>query len=429
VILKLRNIGKIASADIAIDAITVIAGENNTGKSTAGKALFCILNTFFKIEDRIVEKRKELVREEIRTEFTGIRWNSAEIHNSVEELSELITAKIDRYISDVALLAQDIKTHFDRGKLNTENMDPAKVAKEVQLILATPDEAILKALLQIKLQAEFKGQVLCLQTPRNAGSIQLQTNGSEVNIQIKPIKENERIDITGDIFPDAEAIYIDDPFVLDSVNAVDLRNTNIDRTRREYLRVCLTHTNELSPVREALDEIILAKRLASVFEKLNAVCSGTMQDTGNFLPDYTYKDEDTGKSIDFANVSTGLKTFVIIKTLLQNGYLRKKGILILDEPEIHLHPEWQLALAELIVLLQKEFDMRILLNTHSPYFLNAIEVYARKHGIAEGCRYYLAELTEEKTAVFSDVSDDIERIYKKLASPFQVLENEQYADD
>ena len=48
----------------------------------------------------------------------------------------------------------------------------------------------------------------------------------------------------------------------------------------------------------------------------------------------------------------------------------------LDEPEIHLHPAWQVIFAELIVLIQKEFNMHILLNTHSPYFLNAIEIYA-----------------------------------------------------
>lgn len=72
-----------------------------------------------------------------------------------------------------------------------------------------------------------------------------------------------------------------------------------------------------------------------------------------------------------------MKSFIIIKTLLQNGSIDENGIIILDEPEIHLHPEWQLKFAEIIVLLQKEFGLNILLNTHSPYFLNAIEVYSK----------------------------------------------------
>lgn len=37
--LKVRNFAKIAEADIIIDGITIIAGNNNTGKSTIGKLL------------------------------------------------------------------------------------------------------------------------------------------------------------------------------------------------------------------------------------------------------------------------------------------------------------------------------------------------------------------------------------------------------
>ena len=38
--LFLENIGKIGGACIEIKGITVIAGENNTGKSTVGKTLY-----------------------------------------------------------------------------------------------------------------------------------------------------------------------------------------------------------------------------------------------------------------------------------------------------------------------------------------------------------------------------------------------------
>lgn len=38
--LNIKNFMKIKEADIVIDGITVIAGENNTGKSTIGKYCF-----------------------------------------------------------------------------------------------------------------------------------------------------------------------------------------------------------------------------------------------------------------------------------------------------------------------------------------------------------------------------------------------------
>ena len=80
-----------------------------------------------------------------------------------------------------------------------------------------------------------------------------------------------------------------------------------------------------------------------------------------------------------------------------NSYIKTRGVIILDEPEIHLHPEWQLLFAELIVLLHKEFGLHILLNTHSPYFLNAIEVYSAKYQVADKCKYYLTENVNKLT--------------------------------
>ena len=121
-------------------------------------------------------------------------------------------------------------------------------------------------------------------------------------------------------------------------------------------------------------------------------------------------------------MSTGLKTFVILKRLLTNGKIEPNGTIILDEPEIHLHPEWQLLFAEIIVLIQKEFGVHVLLNTHSPYFLNAIEVYSAKHGIEDKCKYYLASVKDDVASI-EDVTDNIEAIYSKLARPLQDLEN------
>ena len=42
--LSVKNFAKIKDVDIIIDGITVIAGENNTGKSTVGKIVFSLFN-------------------------------------------------------------------------------------------------------------------------------------------------------------------------------------------------------------------------------------------------------------------------------------------------------------------------------------------------------------------------------------------------
>ena len=55
--LYLQNIGKITEASVRIDGISVIAGENDTGKSTVGRALFSVFNCFYEIENQIHYER------------------------------------------------------------------------------------------------------------------------------------------------------------------------------------------------------------------------------------------------------------------------------------------------------------------------------------------------------------------------------------
>jgi len=157
---------------------------------------------------------------------------------------------------------------------------------------------------------------------------------------------------------------------------------------------------------------------------MNTVCPGRLV----FRDGRPKYDNKEGVLYDMLNVSTGIKTFIIIKTLLMNGSLEENGTLILDEPEIHLHPEWQLVFAEIIVLLQREYGLHILINTHSPYFVNAIEEFSKKHEISDACKYYLTEL-DGKDAVIHDVTDDLERIYVKFAKPLKDLMNMRYGDD
>ena len=47
--ITIKNIGKIKEATVEINGITVIAGENNTGKSTVGKALYAVFNSFYNV--------------------------------------------------------------------------------------------------------------------------------------------------------------------------------------------------------------------------------------------------------------------------------------------------------------------------------------------------------------------------------------------
>ena len=81
--LNIKNFAKIKEADIVIDGITVIAGENNTGKSTVGKILFSLFNALSDIDKKVREERLK----EIEATNRSIMLN----HVSILDLPRSIT--------------------------------------------------------------------------------------------------------------------------------------------------------------------------------------------------------------------------------------------------------------------------------------------------------------------------------------------------
>ena len=64
----------------------------------------------------------------------------------------------------------------------------------------------------------------------------------------------------------------------------------------------------------------------------------------------------------------------------------------------------------------------MIITTHSPYFLDAIDVFSAKYEMSDRVNYYLAE-NEGAVSYLHDVTENIDAIYKKLSSPMQKLEN------
>lgn len=111
----------------------------------------------------------------------------------------------------------------------------------------------------------------------------------------------------------------------------------------------------------------------------------------------------------------------MIRTLLERGILKEKDVLILDEPEVHMHTQWQLFYAQIIVLLQKYFDLTILVTTHSSHFLQAIEYYSKFYKLKEKCNYYLARKSEDGVT-FENVTEDTSKIYSEMVEPSILLD-------
>lgn len=406
--LTINNIGKLKNAEVEINGITVIAGENNTGKSTVGKALWSIFNSFYKTDKQILNEKSKNIEEELtfinRSNLTNFQ-SYRNFREKIEKFVNEIFTDTDYFLKE-GFLKEKIMNVF--GDVDEKII--LEISENVRKILKIPNRKVIEQIVQNRLITEFNNQVNNIYSNK-LGEIKLEVKDSQYEVKLQ---NNEVIELTDEKFLNTEALYIDNPNIIDDVPTFFLDNSVINHK--------IHLINKLNNFKEEniIKDIIIKEKLEKVYEKLNDIMNGKFvkKNLGNvFYQKNKYE-------FNIKNLSMGLKTFAILKILLENNSLKEKGTIILDEPEIHLHPEWQVLFAELIVLLQKEFEMHILLTTHSPYFLKAIQVFSRKYEIFDKCKYYIGEIDGEESTII-DTTDNLENIFYKLTIPFENLMNEE----
>ena len=109
-----------------------------------------------------------------------------------------------------------------------------------------------------------------------------------------------------------EIIYIDDPFILDDLGNYRGRIFSDGFEHRHDLLMKLANdkkTEEFSVV----DELIVQKKLEKILNRMCDVCDGNimLEDSGSFI----YKTDRLNGDLKMVNLSTGMKSFVILKRI------------------------------------------------------------------------------------------------------------------
>ena len=418
----IKNLAKIKEADIEIDGITVICGNNNTGKTTVGKALFAVFESTLNIYDRI---RKEIASKIINVcQKRGLYRNYSSVHDKIDDalrfdIYNLIDKMYSNDYNDIDLLINNFVKKYIRDNVdiiitNGNYILPRKssylyikeLSDEIKKIITTPIDSIKKEIISRYFNSIFNEQINNTDE-NNIASIDLIIKGKTNKIifdQNKCKNFNEEIIIGNNIY------YIDNPFIIDKINNSSNGYTLIEKKLLDSL------TKDYS--NNMLENIIDSVQNKEILDKIEKLFDDAVNGKINKMGSYYYLDK-----LRFENLSTGIKSFLIIRMILGNGVLKKKDLLVLDEPEIHLHPEWQLLYAETIVLLQKYLDLTITITTHSPYFLEAINGYSKQHKIHNKVNFYFAEADDNNNVTINNVNDNINLIFKKMADPLKKLRN------
>lgn len=424
--LKISNVGKIENATIDVNGITVIAGENNAGKSTIGKTMFAIFNSMNNMDEKIAQERKNRIRNIINGLLKGkIMQNIGTISDRRRRINIISTKLLDEIMEYLdseevdtleAYLRKQISetTIFDNHEDKEEFV--TECAAKVEALLAISDKRVMTEVVTRWFGRVFEGQISPLWEEEIESEIEIVIKDKKI---LYHFKENTCISLETEVNILHQAFYIDNPFIVDEMSSYIISSDNI---MKNYLLNSLQTVSE--DIYENIFDAVAAKeKMAEINEISTEVIDGDIEK--NQDGEYCFKSNNYAEPLNVVNMSTGMKSFALIKRLLESGNLKEKDVIILDEPEIHLHPEWQLLYAKMIVLLQKQFALSMIITTHSPYFLDAIDVFSAKYNIADRTKYYLAENTGN-TSVLQDVTNNIDAIYKKLSDPMQMLENLRY---
>ncbi len=417
--LQIRNLARVHEASIDINGITVVAGYNSTGKSTISKAFVACLQAYSQMAVQISNQRfinmvrtiQDITLEALpSTMLIGRDDGVEELSKKIIELPSYMPSK-DDFIS---ALEGELDEHEHKILLSYLDNNFDAIIKEIEKKKAVSNQEYASFIVTRKFREIFDQQI------NTFGSHEISTvdfSGEKENIHIE-ISDNRASICPVLNLKEKPPIYIEPRHILDESAS---RHIFSIRSSSSFYRELIDDESNRASL--TLDQYNQREHASNIVKALASdVMHGHLQPHDNTVSFY---DDDFQEDVSVRNVASGIKSMALIARLVENGHLPLHGLLVIDEPEVNLHPAWQLKFANFLVLLNKELDIQILLTTHSPYFLKAIETYSKHYDNFKELKLYVTEqVTSEKQHkmyTVKDVTNDSNVIFKQLYLPLEEI--------
>ena len=405
----LNNIARVQHAEVEIEGISVISGYNGTGKSTVCKALYATSQAFGRLNKSVLQSRENSIKNSID------EWESKSRTDSMpfwEECSDNFFNLLEQMkVSIEDLSDEDLPKLLQKVGIEPDEDGYEDLISELGRIRKRPFEVDARFVIERAFTQCFSGQLNTLGQDTQA-EIEFEYGKSVARAVFQNNKLTEST---------AAQILMNKPVYIETGSSLDMVLNNQFRRRVSNAKIPFS-----ALYRNVTGETTLEKY--NELNKVRGICSRIMNEVthGELVSsttnrEVTYHEEDLQDPILCPNIASGLKNILTIQKLLDNGYLNSNSLLLIDEPEVNLHPEWQVKFAEILVLLYKELGIRIILNTHSPYFMRAIETKMAEQEIADMGRYYFMQEVAPHRFVAEDVTGRTEIVYQTMYKPLEGL--------
>ena len=392
--ISVKDFRAIHSANIDLNGITVIAGVNGSGKSTLSRLLYTIFNKVKTLDD--------------------VYW-------SVFYSETFAIREVCQQIYDT-LKPSDLNLLFGTTVEEVRN----EIQKAISLLTDSfsQDEKIKRLLSIIKYNL-----------------------GIEIN-------NKEDLNLIMDVFNKTAARYEDRkrnrPFKeLDNEIASELQEDNIINkvSVSEYGYTFFGPGVESVPLLHSVKfctYIDTPKKLETPFsysewDYINSQKDAAYnQEISKYLSDNilkgdaSYSDQwktlvyqrNDGQTFHLSQSATGVQAFAFLQLLLKKGLINDRSLIIIDEPEAHLHPQWIVEYAKVLVELNKNTKARFFIATHSTDMVSALRYISEKEATLDHLSYYRAVPTEADayTYDYQNMGTDIEPIFESFNKSYELIE-------
>ncbi len=426
--LHVRDFRAIANAEIDLAGITVISGVNSAGKSTLSKLLYevvkltieqeaiitknlineirVILNSLSRLlDDYQLESREFQAEDKIGGRASWFK----EIESSdIESIHAFFFSVLDD-IEKSFLLREEKKSFSKQELIRISNALDTRALRSLKLQVNSRNVSELFDTIRDKTSELFdKALDNIKRRPLQEVQARLGYTFKEAKIPVSLFEDEiPIIDYSSgrlnNLFSIQQVFYSDTPMAISDYVTNPRVSSRTGTSHWDYLKQTILDT----------PTVILDEEQKQVAEEIRKIINGSVSlEESEYKRGFNYKRATDGLTIDLTDSATGIKSFAILQLLLSEGLLTETTLLILDEPEAHLHPQWIVEYARVLVLLNKQLGVKFMVASHNPDMVSALRYISEKEGILDNMHFYLAERVEGTEQFnYRNLKNDIEPIF------------------